>query len=323
MSELLDRVQAAGFSAAALIPASQPSENFKAFYDRWLQNKPETILPYLNNTQAKYNIEKIFPGTLSVLVALHPYRTTGTEEALRKSRYKIARYAWGRDYHKTLRAKLKKVLTSAGFGQDEFRVVVDSTPLNERYYARLANLGFIGRNGMLIHREYGSFFLLAVALLRRTIPHNGTPTADNIDPRRDIEQDCSSCRLCVTACPTKALRGDGTMSAELCLSTLTIENDSAKLNFPVGTKKHNWIFGCDICQQVCPYNRKFFVSQDASFLPTETARQIAAGVVPTEREALFGTPFLRAGIAGLHRNITAVAALPTALSRENISSSAL
>lgn len=300
---LLDEFKKAGFFAAAILDAKNPNSDFQAFYKDWLSQKKQGVLPYLENTSAKFDLNTIFEDTKSMLVALHPYVHEETTHALKSALFKIARYAWGRDYHNILRSKIKRLLKQAGYSDDAFRIVIDSTPVNERYYARLAGLGFIGRNALLIHPTEGSYFFITLVLFKESHPQTAQNTSAVVS--QDIAAYCGDCNICVSACPTNALKGDGTMDAGRCISMLTIENKDAELYYPAGSKNHRWVFGCDVCQMVCPYNKKPIMTTEQGFAPLEVAKQVAQGAIPSTHEELYGSPLRRAGVK-LHRNIKAV-----------------
>ncbi|MCS6983833.1 MAG: DUF1730 domain-containing protein [Leptospiraceae bacterium] len=304
LRELKKTLRSFGFAACSVIKPQEVSPLFRKFYDRWLEEKPKGVLNYLeNNKGIKYNVSALFPEAKSLIVALYPYYHSEVEIALKKSPYKIARYAWGFDYHHVVKEVFSQALFSLGFSREEFRVVVDSTPVNERYLARGASLGFIGRNGMLIHPKGGSYFFIALAFTSRKLRARRWQT---VDPRQDMDQWCRNCHLCVKACPTSALRGDGTMKVELCLSYLTIENRGETLEYPKKTRSHRWVFGCDICQQVCPYNKRPWQTPNPDFRPHVVARAFSQGSLCFSRKELRQSALSRAGKKGLKRNLAAV-----------------
>ncbi len=252
------------------------------------------------------------------MVALHPYRHIQTEEALTNSPYKIARYAWGVDYHIYLKNKL--MLALKDIKKNEYRIVIDSTPLPERYYARKARLGFIGKNGMLINPRLGSYFFLVFVffsrklsrqtknLLRKNSYSEQHSYADdkidnekNYTPQQDIKAWCQECNLCVASCPTNALSGNGEVNSNQCISYWNIESRSDSILLE---KKGKWIFGCDICQKVCPYNKSGIFTSDENFAPHPITRQVAQGDLSNLRKAsLKDLSLQRAGLKNLERNI--------------------
>ena len=313
-----------GFHGVSFLDIHNPSYRFQIFYKQYIKKKFHAKMKYLENTKSKFNLQyfcsdKTYPfKTRSMMVALHPYRHTQTEDALTNSPYKIARYAWGVDYHIYLKNKLVNALK--GNNQDEYRIVIDSTPLPERYYARKARLGFIGKNGMLINPRFGSYFLLVFVFFSQklssstknvlkknersqsfTYIDDTTANEQNYTPQQDIKTWCEGCNLCVASCPTNALSGNGEVNSNQCISYWNIESQSDSIMLE---KKGKWIFGCDICQKVCPYNKNGIFTLDKNFAPHPITRQVAQGDLSNLRKASLGNlPLKRAGLKNLERNI--------------------
>jgi epoxyqueuosine reductase len=222
----------------------------------------------------------------------------------------ISRYAWGGDYHDVLRAGLERLAgrIQESAGPFEWRACVDTAPLLERSYARAAGLGWIGRNTCLINQAAGSWFFLGELLVSLDISPDAPP------PDR-----CGTCTRCIDACPTDAIvpadAGRYTVDSRLCISYFTIElrggiAESAR----AGIGQH--VFGCDICQDVCPWNRRAPVTEDAAFAPREFApdlERLAALSEAEFREMFRHTPVTRARYSGFLRNVAVAmgnAALP-------------
>jgi epoxyqueuosine reductase len=224
----------------------------------------------------------------------------------------ISRYAWSReDYHDSLLRRLKQVENELrGFadvgnwplatGDLCFRSYVDTGPLIERVYAKYAGIGWIGKNTCVINQQLGSWLFLGVILTSLQI-NNDDPTADLPAPDR-----CGTCTRCIAACPTQAIVAPGELDARLCISYLTIEKRGeipAELRSGMG--RH--VFGCDICQDVCPWNRKAPATSASEFEPRKRlvnpALDWLAGMQPEEfREVFRGSPVRRAKLSGLRRN---------------------
>ncbi|MFO1525516.1 MAG: epoxyqueuosine reductase [Turneriella sp.] len=291
-----------GFTEVGALPLTAPDEAFKAFYDNFLATGRHADLRYLERKE-RFDLLTVLPTAQSILLFAYPYRFSSVEIKLRAAPYKIARYAWQRDYHLLLREKLQHIAAQFSLVG---RAVTDSAPVPERYWARRAGLGKIGRNGMLISPERGSYFFIAALLIENPLAAQLRQPAAVPAPAEDIHSLCGECRLCVDACPTAALTGDGLMQVEKCISYTTIE-DTRSASYAPETRRHRWIFGCDICQQVCPYN-KTESSYAREELNTEhtAAVDIAAGVVPASRAPLKGSVFLRRGLQKLRDNISAV-----------------
>lgn len=208
----------------------------------------------------------------------------------------IARYALGRDYHKTLRHRLTAAARQieARYGGST-RVCVDTAPLRERYWAARSGLGFIGRNNQLIIPGVGSYFFLGFILT--TTPLQPTAPLEGVD--------CGNCRRCIEACPTAALDANGRCNASRCLSYLTIEHRGS---FSQSTDLHNTFYGCDRCASACPHNRHPEPTFIADFSPNPrilalTAADIASMTPQLFDETFAGSAMRRAGLDGMKRNI--------------------
>jgi epoxyqueuosine reductase len=229
------------------------------------------------------------------MVAL-PYNTRRefSARAISGGKCWVSRYAWGRDYHIVQRARMKiaaRILQDEGF---KARVCVDTVPLLERHFAWKAGLGFIGKNGLLIHPEFGSYLFLGAVLTDMEL-EDSTPLPDG----------CGDCALCIRGCPTGAFVAPRVLDAGRCLSTWTIEFRGP---FPAHAPPlAGHLFGCDICQEVCPYNRQAPLSKEADFQPRGGwfAPAPAAIAAMTEEEwdsSTRGSAVRRARQDGLLRN---------------------
>ena len=250
------------------------------------------------------NHPDMLPSARSViaLAAACPAPPASTPDAPRLAPGRVARYAHGRDYHNVLRTKLKpllRVLRGAGFNA---RGTVDAMPLLERAWAQRAGLGFIGKNSCLIVPGLGSHVLLAAIVTSAELP------ADS--PQRER---CGECRLCLDGCPTRAFVAERTLDARRCISYLTIEHRGAidpELQPAIG----DWLFGCDACQDVCPFNRA--AEREPTMPGLDATRpwhaldaQRLLQLNEQELHALTeGTPLRRPGVAGLRRNAEIVLA---------------
>lgn len=220
---------------------------------------------------------------------------------------RVSRYAWGSgDYHDVLSNSLETLVKRllAIWGDFEYRVCVDTAPLLERSYARAAGLGWIGRNTCLINEPLGSWFFLGEILISLELPPDSPP------PDR-----CGTCTSCIDACPTQALipvagstGQEWQLDARLCISTLTIEQKGATPEATrAGTGHH--LFGCDICQDVCPWNRRSPVTAEPAFQPLNARLDLAAMAALTREEfrtKFRSTPMWRAKFEGWLRNVATV-----------------
>ncbi len=258
---------------ASLFSFSEQSQLLKkdlSVLEDWLANKHHGQMEFMSkNIDARTKVEHILPNTQTALVFLIPYshghrvrrrlqtNITSTKLSAHKNsligKRLISKYVYGKDYHKIIKVLLEdeiRKLESYLGTIFSYRIVVDSIPFLERAHAREADLGFIGKNTMLIRPGTGSFFFIASVLT--TLP--ASFLSEKIMKKSKFNQiDCGSCNLCVEACPTQALLGSRTMDARRCLSYLTIEH-RGPIEDEYLPHFQNTIYGCDICQDVCPYN---------------------------------------------------------------------
>jgi len=213
---------------------------------------------------------------------------------------KISQYAFGRDYHKVVKKKLK-ILAAAikeRYGEFSNKYFVDSAPILERDWAKRSGIGWIGKNTLLINPKIGSFFFLAEMIVDFELDY-GTPISDY----------CGSCTKCIDACPTDAIAEDGyVMDGSQCISYITIELKNQPIPEEFKGKMDNWMYGCDICQDVCPWNRFSSEHKEPDFLPHDkimsmTKEEWSELTQEEYDEIFFGTPVKRAGYEGLKRNI--------------------
>ena len=230
--------------------------------ENWLKNYMHGQMSYLeNHFDKRLDPRKLVPGAKSVITLLYNYYPDNQIPA--ENNYKISKYAYGEDYHFVIKRKLKDFL---GFIQREIgevhgRVFVDSAPVMERAWAGKSGTGWIGKNTLLITRQRGSFFFLAEIILDLPLVYDG--------PARDY---CGTCSKCIDACPTEAIT-PYQVNASKCISYLTIELKEA---IPDKFKPHmqDWIFGCDICQDVCPWNRFSQPHKEENFRVSEGLAEI-------------------------------------------------
>jgi len=249
---------------------------------------------YLQRTEAEREDSRaLLPGARSVvcLAARHD-----TRPAIAADGSRLARYAAGGDYHWTLRERAERAARAAIQGVGEparYRVCVDSTPIAERSFAAAAGLGWIGKNGCLIDPEHGSFLLLAEIL-----------TDAEIAPDDPIAERCGSCTRCLDACPTQAFLSPGLLDARRCLAYWTIEHRGA-LPDTVKEQIGSHVFGCDVCQEVCPYNAPAQSRPAVADAPSR-AQWLAMGKGEWRRR-WGATALNRAGRRGIQRNAAASA----------------
>jgi epoxyqueuosine reductase len=300
-----------GLDLIGATPAA-PHPDFERYRD-WAARGLAGEMKYLTDRRGDVRADprNLLPSAKSVIVAGVLYNSReGPMTEIDDRRAWISRYAWGADYHDVLRERLTKLV--AALGEGEHRVCVDTAPLLERSYARSAGLGWIGKNTCLINQRQGSWFFLGCVLTSLELPHAAEPPPDR----------CGSCTRCIDACPTQAIvpRGDRwELDARLCISYHTIES---KQTTPAELREAHGphVFGCDICQDVCPWNRRAPVTLEPEFQPRAYAPPLAelANLSAEEFRAMFrGTAIWRARYTGFLRNVcTAMGNAPRAAYRE-------
>ncbi|MFQ5651544.1 MAG: tRNA epoxyqueuosine(34) reductase QueG [bacterium] len=256
-----DRAADLGFELVG-IAAVEPVPEL-SFYKEWIEAGYAGEMAYLQrNADQRADITQVVPEAKSVIVCAKIYHTPyplSTERTETTAGW-ISRYGWGDDYHDVLRHKLfefVEFIKRASAQQVVSRVYVDTGPVVDRVYAKYAGIGWFGKNTCLINQTHGSWFFLGEIITNLELEAD-TPPADR----------CGTCTRCLEACPTGALVAPYVLDSRLCISYLTIElreEIPPELRDPMG----NHVFGCDICQDVCPWNRKANPVTDAEFLPRE------------------------------------------------------
>jgi len=221
--------------------------------EAWLNKGYQGEMGYLtNHFDKRLDPTQLVPGAKSVVTLLYNYYPSEFQET---SDAKIAKYAYGNDYHTVLKQKCRDMmeLIEAQIGKVEGRAFTDSAPVMERAWAERSGLGWIGKHGLLINKGHGSFFFIAEIILDLECTYDS--------PIKDY---CGSCTACIDACPTDAILPNKTLNASQCISYLTIELKEA-IPPEFKGKMDNWAFGCDTCQDVCPWNRFSRPNQDSQF----------------------------------------------------------
>lgn len=289
-----------GFSACGFAKAEPVSEEMARVLDHWTDNGYHADMQYMErNRHLRLDPTQLVPGCRTlIVVALNYY----PKRLLPAEGYQIAYYAYGKDYHRVMKDKLYQLFSYIKMlvPHVEGRAFCDTAPLLERYWAMKAGLGFIGLNRQLIIPGKGSYFFLGVLAVDAEIEGlSDSPIIEGIS--------CGGCKRCLMACPTGALTLDG-IDCRRCLSYLTIEHRGP---IPDGMvqKLGRRIYGCDTCQQVCPYNKNAQSTEEIAFdMPSEVADLTAQDwheLTPERYKALFKHSAIeRAGYEGLMRNIT-------------------
>ncbi len=249
-AELVEKLQqaaaAAGFCQFGITPAVQIS-GYSALVS-WIESGYAGEMQYFANRQQAYQHPNgVLQGTKSIIALSYPYEASSAMECS-KGMAQTAKYLWpGVDYHDVIHPKLKelcKILTIHA-PHSKARGVVDTAPLMEREIAEQAGLGWQGKNTLLLNKHHGSYFFLACILSTLELPSDEIRKTNH----------CGTCRACLDACPTDAFPEPGVLDASRCISYLTIEHRSP-IPRPLREGIGNWLFGCDVCQEVCPWNRK-------------------------------------------------------------------
>lgn len=211
----------------------------------WLAQNMHGQMHYMqNHFDLRTNPQKLVPGAKSVITLLFNYFP---QQGQNTDAPKVSKYAYGNDYHLVIREKLNSFLSTIKqkLGNFEGRGFVDSAPILERTWAQKSGLGWIGKNGNLINKQQGSFFFIASLIVDIELEQD-TPFATN---------HCGTCTRCIDACPTEAILPERVINGSKCISYFTIELKDALIPGNMKGKFDNWMFGCDICQDVCPWNR--------------------------------------------------------------------
>jgi epoxyqueuosine reductase len=296
-----------GFDAVGIAAADFLEQDDHAL-TQWLAEGRNGGMVYMaREPHRRSRPQEVLPGAKTVIVLAMNYAPADTERGAARrvpAVGRISRYAWGKDYHHVIEERLAQleafIRNAAGPGTD-CRSYVDHGPVLEKAFARHAGIGFIGKNTLLITEEFGSWVFLSVIL-----------TTLELEPGPAQTSHCGSCRLCLDACPTGALTAPYQLDANRCISYLTIEN-KGEIPDELKSKLDGWVFGCDICQEVCPYNAHPKPTAVKAFQPDQGAgpwldlERVTALDSDEEFRAVFkDTPLLRPKRYGLQRNANAL-----------------
>ncbi len=323
LSDLTTRIQQCGRDAGFDICGNAAVRDLRELqvFPAWIANGKHGEMKYMEARDdtgelKRASLAKVAPWARSVIVcainynAAQPYSTEMQKDA---SAGWISRYAWSReDYHDAVLRRLRQVETNVlelldtngnwplATGDLHLRSYVDTGPLIERVYAKYAGVGWIGKNTCIINQKLGSWLFLGVILTSLEF------TRDQLAASQPAPDRCGTCTRCITACPTQAIVAPGELDARLCISYLTIEK-RGEIPEDLRALMGRHVFGCDICQDVCPWNRKAPVSSAPEFEPREVlvnpALEWLAEMQAEEfRQVFRGSPVRRAKLSGLRRN---------------------
>jgi epoxyqueuosine reductase len=279
---------------ARAVPLDEDARRLEA----WLHQGMHGTMHYMeNHFDLRIDPSRLVPGAKSVITLLLNYFPV-REQAPNAPR--IAKYAYGADYHEVIRAKLKELLGKIrqGIGEVEGRGFVDSAPVLERSWAVRSGLGWVGKNGNLLNRKAGSFLFIATLIVDLELDYDAAFSGDY----------CGTCRKCIDACPTQAILDNKVVDGSRCISYFTIELKDQLIPEAMKDKFENWLFGCDTCQDVCPWNRFSRPAGETAFSPIPAILNFRTSDWEELTEEKFKEIFRHSAIkrtryAGLRRNL--------------------
>jgi len=286
-----------GFDFCGIAKARKLDEDARRL-ERWLNQGMHGTMQYMERYfDFRIDPEKLVPGARSVITMLLNYYPA---EQQNEHAPRISRYAFGKDYHKVIRGKLNQLmgLIKKEIGEIHGRGFVDSAPVLERSWAQLSGLGWVGKNGNIINKQQGSYFFIATLITDLVLEYD--------DPF--VKDYCGSCTKCIDECPTAAILPEKMIDGSKCISYFTIELKEMMIPEDMKGKFQNWMFGCDICQEVCPWNRFAKPTEEPSFQPLPeilnfTTNQWEELTEDTFRKLFRNSPIKRSKFSGIKRNL--------------------
>jgi epoxyqueuosine reductase len=286
-----------GFHYCGIAKAVQLEDEARRL-ESWLQQGFQGNMQYMENYfDLRIDPRKLVPGAKSVITLLLNYFPQQQQQT---DTPKISKYAFGKDYHEVIRAKLNEMikLIKLNIGDVHGRGFVDSAPVLERSWAIRSGAGWIGKNGNLITKQQGSYFFIATLIT----------DLDLIADDAYAKDYCGTCTKCIDACPTNAIKENKVIDGSRCISYFTIELKDAIIPNEMKNKFENWMFGCDICQDVCPWNRFSKPTDEAAFNPIPEILDLSTEEWKNMSEEAFNkifksSPLKRAKYKGIQRNL--------------------
>lgn len=292
-----DKCRQLGFDFCGIAPAKKLDDDARRL-EKWLTKGMHGKMQYMENYfDLRTDPTLLVPGAKSIVTVLMNYFP---RELQKEGVPKIAKYAYGHDYHKVIRDKLKQLLAmmKEEIGEINGRGFADSAPVLERSWATKSGLGWIGKNGNLLNKQAGSFFFIATLIVDIELVYDDPFAKDY----------CGSCRRCIQACPTDAILENKVVDGSKCISYFTIELKDALLPEDLTNKFSNWIFGCDVCQDVCPWNRFSKPNSEIDFTPLPQVLNFSTQDWEDLTEESFkkifkNSPLKRSKFEGIKRNL--------------------
>lgn len=293
---VIEKAKEVGFDLIGFAPVENLDSETRRLQE-WLQKGYHASMDYMNrNFEKRLDVRNILPSAKSVIsLAVNYYKKIEHEEKVGYG--KISRYAWGKDYHLVIWEKLQLLENELKLIDPDFDSLsyVDTGPVMDKAWAVKSGIGWLGKHTNVISREMGSWIFLATII-----------TNYKFDVHKPIQDFCGSCKACIDACPTDAIVEDYVVDSNKCISFLTIENKK-EINIEFKGKFNGWLFGCDICQDVCPWNNKFsrtsFVKDFSPLVGKELNLNEIEAMTQEEFNSKFeSSPIKRAKLSGLKRN---------------------
>lgn len=286
-----------GFARAEALPAAETRLR------QWLEHGYQGEMKWMERDPAlRSDPRQIFPDARSVVaVALNYYTPHAHHDG--PANGKVSRYAWGDDYHDVVSDRLRELLSwiKGRWPEAEGKVCVDIQPIMDKAWAERAGLGWIGKHSNLISTEFGSWVFLGELILNLELEYDDVAVPDQ----------CGTCTLCLDACPTGAITAPYVVNSNLCISHATIESRAEEIPAEVSSRLEGWVYGCDICQDVCPWNQMTPVTGESRFEPREGNVNASLPELLELTPATYAARFRRsamkrAKLAGLQRNARAL-----------------
>jgi epoxyqueuosine reductase len=286
-----------GFNYCGIAKAVRLDDDARRL-EKWLNAGMHGSMKYMeNHFELRTDPRKLVPGARSVITLLLNYFP---EQSQHPGAPKIARYAYGKDYHDVIRKKLNSFLSliKEHIGEVQGRGFVDSAPVLERSWAQRSGLGWVGKNGNLINKQIGSYFFIATLIVDLELSYDDAYAKDY----------CGTCTRCIDACPTEAILPNKVIDGSKCISYFTIELKEILIPSEMKGKFDNWLFGCDTCQEVCPWNRFAKPNEEFEFAPLRQVLNFSTSdweeLTEESFKSIFGnSPIKRAKYDGIRRNL--------------------